>query len=60
MATQPSSEQRAQDLCLAVIKMARRVQTLPKGATHLIAVVKHEDGTWDLILLAEGKIEHLS
>ena len=60
MATQESNEQRAKDLCLAVIKMARRVQALPPGKVYQIVLTKHKNGTWELAILSDAKIEKLS
>lgn len=46
-----------QDLCAAVIKVARRLQALPKGHVYSIILVKDEHGKWILSILSEAKLE---
>lgn len=47
----------ADDLCLAAIKLARRLQALPKGRIYGIILVKDKHGEWLLAILSQAKLE---
>lgn len=45
------------DLCLAAIKLARRLQALPRGHIYGIILVKDNHGKWSLAILSKAKLE---
>ena len=45
-----------EDLCSAAIKVARRLQALPKGYIYHIILVKSKHG-WKLAILGQAKLE---
>lgn len=46
-----------EDLSTAAIKVARRLQRLPKGYIHAIILVKDEYGNWQLTVQSSTKLE---
>lgn len=46
-----------EDLSTPAIKVARRLQSLPKGKTYVVVLTKFTKDHWFLALVGEGKIE---
>jgi len=42
------------DLCQAAVKVARRLQALPKGRIYVFMLYKDKDGSWKLALMNDG------
>lgn len=49
-----------EDLCAAAIKVARRLQALPKGRLYAIVLVKDEYGNWQLSVQTSTKLEKMT
>ena len=42
------------DLSQAAIKVARRLQALPKGCVYVLILYKEKNGSWKLALVNDG------
>jgi len=49
-----------EDLSTAAIKVARRLQALPKGYIHAVILVKDEYGNWQLSVQSSTKLEKMT
>ena len=46
-----------EDLSTPAVKVARRLQSLPKGKVYVVVLTKFTKEHWFLALVGEGKIE---
>lgn len=57
MVYNPKDKKFPADLSTPAIKVARRLQGLPKGQTYVVVLTKFTKEHWLLALIGEGKIE---